>query len=59
MRVTHAFCEGNRVADCLTHHGHFLSFGFHHIPVISREVTDCIRSDSVGVYFPRHVLLIN
>ncbi|CAN0920998.1 Putative ribonuclease H protein At1g65750, partial [Linum grandiflorum] len=59
IRIIHTFREGNRDVDRLANHGHSLSFGFHPISILSREVQDCIRTDSVGVYFPRHVTLIN
>ncbi|CAN0918617.1 Putative ribonuclease H protein At1g65750 [Linum grandiflorum] len=59
LRVTHTFCEGNRAADLLAHHGHSLSFVLHVIDPLPHEVNDCIRTDSVGVFFPRHVPLIN
>ncbi|CAN0908397.1 Putative ribonuclease H protein At1g65750 [Linum grandiflorum] len=59
VSVRHMFREGNRAADLLAHHGHTLSFGFHSVSTLPREVNDCIRTDSVGVFFPRQVPLIN
>ncbi|CAN0929323.1 Putative ribonuclease H protein At1g65750, partial [Linum grandiflorum] len=55
LRVIHTFRECNRAADRLAHHGHSLSFGFHLIHTLLREVLDCIRSDSVGVFFSRQI----
>ncbi|CAN0926089.1 Putative ribonuclease H protein At1g65750, partial [Linum grandiflorum] len=59
LHVIHTFREGNKAADRLANHGHSLSFGFHPIHILPREVFDCIRTDSMGVYFPRQVPLIN
>ncbi|CAN0892286.1 hypothetical protein LINGRAHAP2_LOCUS17463, partial [Linum grandiflorum] len=59
LGVIHTFCEGNRAAYCLAYHGYSLSFGFHSIPDLPREVTDCIRTNLVGVYFLYQVPMIN
>ncbi|CAN0914400.1 Putative ribonuclease H protein At1g65750, partial [Linum grandiflorum] len=51
IRIIHIFREGNRVADRLANHSHYLSFGFHHISSLLRKVQDCIRIDSVNIFF--------
>ncbi|CAN0916895.1 hypothetical protein LINGRAHAP2_LOCUS29962, partial [Linum grandiflorum] len=59
ISTSHIFREGNTVADLLSHYGHSLSFGFHVLQSLPRNVLDSIQADSAGILFPRCIPINN
>ncbi|CAN0825572.1 Putative ribonuclease H protein At1g65750 [Linum grandiflorum] len=57
VKVTHTYREGNRVADLLDHRGHNLPFGTHSIDDFPLDISECIRTDMIGVSFPRSIII--
>ncbi|CAN0926475.1 hypothetical protein LINGRAHAP2_LOCUS35366 [Linum grandiflorum] len=57
VHVSHTYREGNRVADLLAHQGHSLSFGLHLITCFSSDIIDCLKAYSIGVSFPRSIVI--
>ncbi|CAN0905907.1 Putative ribonuclease H protein At1g65750 [Linum grandiflorum] len=55
--VSHTYREGNRVADLLAHQGHSLPLGMHPILLFSTCDIDCIKTDMIGVSFPRSIFI--
>ncbi|CAN0913608.1 Putative ribonuclease H protein At1g65750, partial [Linum grandiflorum] len=59
IRIIHTFREGNRAAYLLANHDHSHSFDFHPISTLPRKVQDCIHTNSVEIYLPHQIPLIN
>ncbi|CAN0879333.1 Putative ribonuclease H protein At1g65750 [Linum grandiflorum] len=55
--VSHTYREGNRVSDLLDHHDHSLLFGMHPISTFYPEAIDCIKTNMIGISFPRSIPL--
>ncbi|CAN0922359.1 Putative ribonuclease H protein At1g65750 [Linum grandiflorum] len=57
VRITHTYREGNQVANRLAHRGHALPFGMHPVVDFSSEIIDCIKTDMIGISFPRSIII--
>ncbi|CAN1331974.1 hypothetical protein LINPERPRIM_LOCUS35547 [Linum perenne] len=54
VTLTHAYREGNRVADLLAHLGHSLAFGSH-LTDCNSDIRMSLFADCIGVSFPRFI----
>ncbi|CAN1748078.1 Putative ribonuclease H protein At1g65750 [Linum perenne] len=53
VKIQHTYRETNQVADLLAHLGHTQPFGTHFICNFPSDILAALRSDCIGVAFPR------
>ncbi|CAN1779703.1 Putative ribonuclease H protein At1g65750 [Linum perenne] len=57
VKLHHSYRETNQVADLLAHLGHRQSLGTHIVCDLPSNVLAALRSDCIGVVFPRSIII--